>query len=147
MADLTTRCRWLAPLKNSPKGEKPSNFAIIEAVRKPFGQCGAAQCVAKARRTGQRCLSPAVRGAKCCRVHGGLKWGLEAHKKINPRYTLALTDTRISSRFYSTVAILESDVLSEMPMEVRKKANTKGLRARGRKIESFLNTGKLDDEE
>lgn len=107
------------------------------------------RCVAIARHSGKKCSQPAVKGAKCCRFHGGLQWALKAAQELNPRVEMAVRPSTIKRRFEASVAF--SDVLNECGMEiprgVKLTLSKSHIGARGRKIESFLNTGKLDDEE
>ena len=40
-----------------------------------FGQHNCNQCKAKSKRSGERCLAPAVKGKSVCRMHGGKSTG------------------------------------------------------------------------
>lgn len=40
-----------------------------------FGQHNCNQCTAKSKRSGTRCLAPAVKGKSVCRMHGGKSTG------------------------------------------------------------------------
>lgn len=40
-----------------------------------FGQHSCSQCTAKSKRSGVRCLAPAVKGKSVCRMHGGKSTG------------------------------------------------------------------------
>lgn len=40
-----------------------------------FGQYSCNQCTAKSKRSGTRCLAPAVKGKSVCRMHGGKSTG------------------------------------------------------------------------
>jgi hypothetical protein len=107
------------------------------------------RCVAIARNSGERCKCPAVTGAKCCRFHGGLQWAFKAAKEANPRVEMAVRPQTIKKRFEASVAF--SDVLNECGIEIPRKVmlnlSKSHIGARGRKIEEFLNTGRIKEDE
>lgn len=62
---------------------------------KPMQLFNAPRCGAHARRTGQPCKSPAVRGKKRCRMHGGKSTGRPV---IHGRYTTKAMQSRRETR-------------------------------------------------
>ena len=47
-----------------------------------FGQYSCNQCTAKSKRSGVRCLAPAVKGKSVCRMHGGKSTGPRTEKGL-----------------------------------------------------------------
>lgn len=62
---------------------------------KPMQLFNAPRCGAHARRTGQPCKNPAVRGKKRCRMHGGKSTGRPV---IHGRYTKKAIEGRKGAR-------------------------------------------------
>ena len=85
-----------------------------------------AQCTAKNRKTGQRCLNPAAFGCKTCRYHGARKIlsGLD-----HPNYKHGGRTLEALSKYSQKVA--ELDQLEQLG---HKYGLIKGSRRRGRKV-------------
>ena len=48
------------------------------------GRIRCPRCQAKSKRTKQQCRSPAIRGKRVCRIHGGKSTGPRTQQRINP---------------------------------------------------------------
>ena len=54
---------------------KPTFIQFGEPQCSVFGRYSCKQCAAKSKRSGARCLAPAVKGKTVCRMHGGKSTG------------------------------------------------------------------------
>ena len=71
-SDATERCETADPVEGDALMRSCEKEAYILTLG---GRIRCPRCQAKSKRTKQQCRSPAIRGKRCCRIHGGKSTG------------------------------------------------------------------------
>ena len=117
----------------------PENGHILKVARTPFGKFvegdGRFQCVAVARSTGAQCRCNAVRGARTCKVHGGMRNLAARIAKEGPLIAKNSKLCRAVARQYDVACAFAFDDLSaHLPQSEKRTTKKRSLSAQGRKL-------------
>ncbi len=115
------------------------NPELLRKVRTPFGKFvegdGRFQCVAVARSTGAQCRCNAVRGARTCKVHGGMRNLAARIAKEGPLIAKNSKLCRAVARQYDVACAFAFDDLSaHLPQSEKRTTKKRSLSAQGRKL-------------
>jgi hypothetical protein len=131
---MARRRYWLEPKIRYPK-RTPSNWEDVVTKRLPIHlNPNVRRCTAIARSTGLKCQLPAVTGAQCCRMHGGLRWAVEAARKADSRAKAVVRPKTAETRYACSVALSEAveRELDLLPKSEKVRIENLPLGARGR---------------